>query len=249
MINKIKIFAIYISYNAEKTLTEFYENFPKELVDEIILIDDCSQDNTFKIAKDLGIKSYQNPKNLGYGGNLKRGISIALEQGADIIIDIHPDGEYNPSVIPIALEKVSNGAEFVLGNRFTDETNPLHSGMFLWKYIGLKILNSVEKLILGRPATGIDDLHQGFRVYTKKFLGKVNYLRNSDNYLFSFEIVAQAVSKNISIAQVPVKTKYVGSKRGASLKHCIVYTTGTFKILILFILSRLGRRIEIFEDS
>lgn len=243
MKKKPKIIAILLAYNASKTLAKFYREFPKKFVSEIILVDDASKDNTFYLAKKLGIRSFRNPVNLGYGGNMKRALNLALKAGADIIIDIHPDGEYKPSAIPQAIKKISSGSEFVLGNRFTTLDSPLRSGMHLWKWIPIRLLNYIDKIVLG---ANLDDFHQGFRVYTKKMLKKINYTVNSNSYLFSFEIIAQAVYKNIKITQVPVETSYRGQKRGASLKNSIKYSVGTFKVLLLFILARLGFKLVKF---
>ena len=242
---KPKIFAIFIAYNAAKSLERFYKAFPKQLVDKIILVDDASKDETFNIGKKLGIECYRNAKNLGYGGNVKRALSIALEQDADVIIDIHPDGEYSTSSIEEALEKTFLGHEFILGTRFTEETNPSKTGMFLWKFYPLKVLNFIDKLILGIE---LHDFHQGFRVYTKELLEKINFLGNSDDYLFSFEIIVQAIHKNAKISEVPIITTYKGKKRGASLKSCIIYASGTFKTLSQFLLDKLGYPVKIFQD-
>lgn len=246
MKKKPRVIAIFLAYNASKTLEKFYKEFPKEFISDIILVDDASKDNTFKLAKKLGIKTYQNPINLGYGGNMKRALNLAFEAGADIIIDIHPDGEYKPSAIPEALKKMRGGSEFVLGNRFTKLTNPLVSGMYIWKWIPIRILNYIDKIILG---INLDDFHQGFRVYTKKMFERINYQTNSNNYLFSFELIAQAVYQNIKISQIPVETNYIGSKRGASLENSIKYSLGTFKVLLLFILAKLGFRTKLFLKS
>lgn len=240
-----KIVAVFIAYNAAKTLADFYRDFPKRLVDDIILVDDASGDNTFELAKKLGITSYKNPNNLGYGGNMKRALDLALKSGADIIIDIHPDGEYKTSAIPRALKKIESGAEFILGNRFTTLDNPLRSGMYFWKWIPIRFFNYISKIIL---RVKFDDFHQGFRVYTKKMLEKINYQSNSNSYLFSFELITQAVYRNIQIEQVPVETNYSGKKRGATLKNSIKYSLGTFKILFLYILAKLGFETKIFKN-
>lgn len=243
--HKQKIVAIFIAFNASKTLKKFYQDFPKHLVDEIILVDDASHDNTFEIAKRLGILSYKNSINLGYGGNMKKTLAIALQRGADILIDIHPDGEYKPSAIPVALKEVNNGAKFVLGNRFSELDKPLKSGMHLWKFIPICILNWVDKILLGIK---VNDLHQGFRVYTRDLLSQVYFENNSSNYLFSFELIAQAAYNNLKITQVPVETNYTGKKRGASLKNSIKYSLGTFKILALFITAKTGFKTSLFKS-
>lgn len=241
---KSKVIVILIAYKAEKTLQEFYKNLPKEYFDEIILVDDCSTDNTFGLAKKLGIRSYRNPVNLGYGGNLKRAISIALDLGGDILIDIHPDGEYKTSAIPEALKQVRSGSQFVLGNRFTTFLGPVKNGMFIWKLLPIKILNWISNLVL---RANLGDYHQGFRVYTKSMMGKINFLENSNNYLFSFEIIAQAIYAGIKIAQVPVETVYNGQKRGIKLKPALVYSIAIFYTLWQFILAKHGLSSKIFD--
>lgn len=243
---RTKVIVIFLAYNAAKTLAKFYHDFPKDLADKIILVDDVSKDNTYSIAKKLGITSYQNPINLGYGGNMKRALNLALEAGADIIIDIHPDGEYKPSAIPNALKEIKNGSDLVLGNRFTTLDKPLKSGMYIWKLIPIKLLNYFDQLIFG---VNISDFHQGFRVYTRSMLKSINFGVNSNNYLFSFEIIAQAIFRKIKISQVPVETNYTGKKRGASLKNSIKYSLGTFIVLLLFILAKLGFEIELFQEG
>jgi glycosyltransferase involved in cell wall biosynthesis len=237
------IIAILIAYNAAKTLESFYKNFPKHLVHKIILVDDASKDNTYEIAKKLGIAAYQNRVNLGYGGNMKKTLALAIQHGGDILIDIHPDGEYLPSAIVPALEKIKKGAEFVLGNRSGSSTL-LKRGMYFWKILPLMMLTWIDRVILG---VKIKDLHQGFRVYTRRLLEKVPFERNSNNYLFSFEIISQAAIKKARIEEVPVETSYKGKKRGASLKSSIIYSLGTFKVLILFVLAKLGFKIRLFE--
>lgn len=239
-----KIIAIFIAYKAAGTLETFYRSFPKELFDDIILVDDASPDNTFELAQRLGIQSYRNEINLGYGGNLKRTLSIALYKGADIIVDIHPDGEYKPSAIVPAIEEIKRGSEFVLGNRFFKGHNPTESGMHAWKLLPIKSLNWICKKILRLPIT---DYHQGFRVYSRKLLKNVNFMANSNNYIFSLELLAQSASHKIKVTEVPVEVNYSGDKRGASLKNCILYSLQTFNVLLIFIGAKIGFSHIIFQ--
>ena len=241
-----KIFAILVAYNAEKALKKFYKNFPKHLFDEIILVDDASPDNTYELALELGIRAYKNQNNLGYGGNMKRALNIALDEKADIIVDLHPDGEYKPSAIEPALKQMRESeSEFVLGTRFTDFKQLIKSGIFFWKIPVIVLLNYFPRLFF---KTDLNDLHQGFRVYSKNLLNAVNFNKNSDNFIFSFQIIVQAIAKGICITQVPVETSYEGKKRGASLKNSVVYTIEVFKVLFLYTLYRIGFKVEIFDN-
>lgn len=246
MIKKSKIVAVFIALNAQKTLEKFYQEFPKDLVDEIILFDDHSDDLTFKLAKKLGIKAKRNNHRLGYGGNIKLALRTAIRNGADIIIDLHPDGEYKPSAISAALKKVEEGTNLVLGNRFTKKTWPTKSGMRVWKVIPILMLNLIDRVVL---KIDIHDFHQGFRVYTKPLLESINFENNSNGYLFSFELIAQAIFYNFKIAEVPVVTHYTGKKRGASLKSSINYTWGTFLVLFEYYLARLGFKSSLFRKK
>ncbi len=241
---KQKIIAVFIAYNAERTLEKFYRDFPKRLVDEIILVDDKSTDNTYALAKRLGIRTYQNPTNLGYGGNLKRALAIALRGGADIIIDIHPDGEYKPNAIEPAIQRINRGAVLVLGKRWDTISDLRERGMYWWKIPFLVGMTLMHKIFLG---TKIKDIHQGFRVYTRKLLENIAFEKGSNSYLFSFEIIAQALFRGSLIAEVPVETSYTGKKRGASFKSSIQYSLGTFKIVGLYLLARVGVPIKLFE--
>lgn len=240
------IIAVFIAYNASKTLQEFYTTFPCDLVDEIILVDDASQDNTYQLACQLGITAYRNSINLGYGGNLKRGLELALDAGADIIIDIHPDGEYDASVIGPALEQIKNGAQFVLGRRFDNVFEMLGHGMYPWKIFPLIFIDLLSRLILGGR---FRDFHQGFRVYTRDMLQQISWRRNANSYLFSFQLICQAFLKEIPTEQVPVTTLYRGKKRGASFKHSVTYVLGTLQTLTLYLFAKIGLQSRIFRQS
>jgi glycosyltransferase involved in cell wall biosynthesis len=244
LMHKPKVIAIFIAYNAEKTLEEFWQAFPKDAVDCVILVDDRSKDNTFALAQKLGIPAHENNVNLGYGGNMKRAIALALQQGADIIVDIHPDGEYKPNAILPAIEAVKNGAKLVLGSRFSAYADLRRRGMYWWKIPFLMGMTLFHQLVLG---TRIKDLHQGFRVYTRELLEHVPFERNSNIYLFSYEIIAQAFFNRMKVATVPVETRYTGEKRGASLKSSIKYSLGTFKVSLLYLLAKLGIKTKIFR--
>lgn len=241
---KPKVIIVMPAYNAEKTVESVFKKIPKDYQNNVVLFDDASHDNTYKNAKQLGINAHRNPINLGYGGNLKSGLLRGLKEGADIIIELHPDGEYDPSAIVPAIEKVRKGADLVLGNRFFNYMSPLNSGMYFWKYIPIIALSLIDTFILG---VKVHDLHQGFRLFTRNLLNNINFKNNSNNYLFSFEIIAQAKFKNMKIVEVPIACHYDGKKRGASLKNSIIYTLGTFKILLLYKLAKIGIKNRLFS--
>lgn len=228
-----------IAYKVVSNLEEFYKTIPKDLVDEIFLVDNSSNDGTFELAQKLGIVSYRNHKNLGYGGNLKRAIGIALDHGADIVIDIHPDGEYKASAIFPALEEIKKGSQFVLGNRFSSPKIAKSNGMFAYKVPPLFFLNWLCRKVLG---LSVHDLHQGFRVYTREMLENIDFKNNSNNYIFSFEIIIQAVKKRIRITEVPIEVHYSGKKRGASLKNSIMYSLGVLRLLFQFSFDMIFKR-------
>lgn len=244
--SKPRIVAIFIAYKAEKTLASFFVGFPKDLFDDIILVDDASPDNTFEIAKTLPLRSYKNPVNLGYGGNMKRALKLALESGANIIVDIHPDGEYLPSAIGPALKEIERGADFVLGNRFGTDKGLRERGVFFWKIIPITVLNWLSRTILKLEP---HDLHQGFRVYTRRLLETCDVSTNADDFLFSFQLIAQATFRGLRITEVPVETKYEGEKRGATLKHSIKYSLGTLKVLAQYLLAKMGITQGIFKNK
>lgn len=224
--NKQKIFAILPAYNAKKTFKHVVDSLPNGVFEAIILSDDGSRDGTYEAAKqDKRLVVIKTPKNLGYGGNLKFCLSHALGLGADAIVEIHPDGEYQTDGILPALTKVNNGAHLILGNRFLG----LNNGMNIWKNIGTRGLSAIDRVWLGMS---IGDLHQGFRVYTRQLLENNPYKTYSNNYLFSFEIIVDAIRNGFTVEEVPVSTSYTGKKRGALPKAAILYTLQTFLVLI-----------------
>jgi glycosyltransferase involved in cell wall biosynthesis len=220
-----RIIAILPAYNAAKTLRPFIKSLPKHVFSQIILVDDSSQDDTFKIANSLPIKSFQNPHNLGYGGNMKRCLELALKAKADIVVEIHPDGEYLPDGILPAIAQIKSGSHLVLGNRF----HRYPPGMYLWKYLGSRLLTTIDNLLLG---TNIPDLHQGFRVYSKKLLKTIPWRQNSQNFNFTLEVILQSLHKRLTISSVPVTTHYTGHKRGAPTLASIKYFFSSFFLIL-----------------
>jgi glycosyltransferase involved in cell wall biosynthesis len=238
MKRKPKIIVVMPAHNAAKTLKTSYKRLPKEYVDEVILIDDASTDNTYKIAKQLPIKVFRNEINLGYGGNLKMCLTKALEAGADIIIEFHPDNQYDPQNLPLFLEKAKIGYDFALGSRFIHPKEALERHMPLTKFIANRSLTFIDQFILGIE---LSEFHSGFRLYTRTFLQSVPYLQNSDDYLFSFEIIVQAVYYKFKVADVQISCDYHPKMHTANLYRSTIYALGTFQTLFQYVLSKFGK--------
>lgn len=232
---KTKIIVIMPAHNAEKTLVESYKKLPKEYIDEVILVDDASTDDTYNVAKKMPIKVFQNSINLGYGGNLKVCLTKALESGADVIIEYHPDNQYDPKNLPLLIQKAKEGYDFALGSRFIHPKEALYNKMPFVKFVANRLMSFIDTFILGIE---LSELHSGFRMYTKKMLTTISYLQNSDDYLFSFEVIVQAVYKHMRIAEVPISCKYHKEMHTASIRRSTIYAIGTFKTLFQYITSK-----------
>lgn len=235
---KLKVVVVMPAYNAAKTMAEAYRKLPKDLVHEVILIDDCSQDNTAEIARKLPITVYRNEINLGYGGNLKVCLTKALEAGADIVIEYHPDDQYDPKDLSLFIEKAKGGYDFALGSRFIFPKQALENKMPLVKFIANRAMSFIDELILGIE---MSEFHSGFRMYTRKLLESVPFRQNSDDYLFSFEIIAQTVYWGFLVAEVPISCRYHPAMHTANLRRSAIYALGTFKTLGQYMIAKFLR--------
>lgn len=239
----MKVVAVLPAYNAQKTLEKVLSNLPKGIFSDIIVSDDCSVDKTWDCITAIShITRIRTPRNLGYGGNVKYCLSKAFAMDADVIVEIHPDGEYGTDGIIPALDKVKNGADLVLGNRFAGQSD----GMYWWKAFGTRLLTFIDNIALG---IRVPDLHQGFRVYTRNLLESVPYRRGENDYLFSFQIIAQAVGGGFRIETIPVSTHYTGKKRGARTDAAIRYAWETISVIFLFWISKLGFPVALFAQN
>lgn len=232
-----KVIVFLPAYFAEKSLASVYRKIPKELIHEIILIDDDSRDGVEPIAKSLGIKFFRNNRNLGYGGNLKACMKKALELGGDILIELHPDDQYDPAAIPQAIQKIKDGNGLVMGSRFVTPGLALKYKMPLWKYIINRCSTPLCRFVLG---VKLSDFHCGFRAYHRRFLEAVNFIDNDDDYLFSFQIIMQAVLSKTGINEIPVICHYYPNVTQINFKKCILYGLGVLRTFWFFLLARLG---------
>lgn len=225
------------AYNAAKTLLKTFEDIPHGLVSEIILVDDCSNDNTVEIGGSLDIKVVQHPHNVGYGGNQKTCYLEALRDGADIVIMLHPDYQYDPRKIPDLIAPiVTRQADIVLGSRFIDN-GALKGGMPYYKFIANRTLTFFQNLVLG---TKLSEFHTGYRAYSKQFLEKVPFLRNSISFVFDAEILCQAVFFNFKIAEIGVETRYFPEASSINLMNSIIYGLGVLRVLVSYLMVKWG---------
>lgn len=237
------VVGVVLTRNCGKTLENVYSRIPKEFLDDIIVTDDGSKDDTMAVAERLGLRSFTHPQ-LGYGGNLKFGLTQALKEGATVMIEIHGDGQYDPGAIPVALEKIRSGFAFVLGSRFTPRRiQPLRDGMPLWRYVGNRGLSFCERAVLGIPLT---EFHTGFRAYTKTLLTALDYRAGSNDFLYSFEIIARARYHGLRVGEVPVRCSYQEPHTSISALKSAQYALQTFHTLFQYCAAKAGRTNALF---
>ncbi len=227
-----KITVVMPAYNASLTLRACYEAIPKQFVDEVILVDDHSSDNTFELAQSLGIVAFRHPQNRGYGGNQKTCYHEALNRGADVVIMVHPDHQYDPKFIPEFIYGiVDRGLGAVFGSRMMIRQNALDGGMPYWKYFFNIVLTKIGNFVLG---THLTEFHSGFRAYGRSVFGQIDIDRNSDDFVFDTQIIIQLVSHQIPINEVPISTRYFPEASQISLVRSIKYGLGILYNLFLY---------------
>lgn len=235
MTDNKKVIIVLPAYNAAKTLKETYHDIPKDVVNDIILVDDASKDSTVEVAKSLNIKTFIHPKNKGYGANQKTCYTKALELGADIVVMVHPDYQYDPKVIPDLIEPIKNGkADAVFGSRVM-KGGALESNMPRWKYKSNILLTALANIILDVFLT---EYHSGFRAYSSKYLKSVNFLINSDNFVFDTEIIVQGVVKRMKFEEVPIHTRYFDEASTIKFFPCVIYGLSILKTLLKYTLHK-----------
>jgi len=231
-----KVVVVMPAYNAEKTLRKTFEEIPFNIVDEIILVDDASNDNTVKIAKELGIHYIiQHQKNLGYGGNQKTCYNKALELNADIIIMLHPDYQYTPKLIPAMVSLISSGLyPVVFGSRILGNS-ALKGNMPLYKYFFNRVLTFLQNLIMGKK---LSEYHTGYRAYHKNVLLNIKYNKNSNDFVFDNQIIAQIFYAGYDIAEITCPTKYFDEASSINFIRSIKYGIGCMLTAIQYRLQK-----------
>jgi len=237
MIAGKKVIVVLPAYNAAKTLKITLDAIPKNIVDDIILVDDASKDDTVEVAKSLGLKTFVHQKNLGYGGNQKTCYAEALKLGADIAVMVHPDFQYDPVYIPQMLEPIARGeADAVFGSRMLVRKNALAGGMPYWKYMANIFLTNLENLILGNH---LSEYHSGFRAYNKKVM-QLPLNLNSNDFVFDTEIIVQIKIAGLKIQEIPIATKYFPEASQISFKRSTEYGLAILNVMRAYIFFRLG---------
>lgn len=218
------------AYNAAKTLESTWQGIPQETVDEVLLVDDGSHDSTLEIARKLPIRIIELPHNVGYGGNQKICYLEALRSNADVVVMLHPDGQYDPAVLSDLIAPIiAAEADLVLGSRMMIPGGALKGGMPLYRYAANKILTTLENLALGRSFT---ELHTGYRAYSRSFLQTVPFMRNSDDFVFDSQVIAQAIAFDQRVMEVPIHTRYHQDASSTSMRANIAYGLGTLKVML-----------------
>jgi glycosyltransferase involved in cell wall biosynthesis len=237
MLNGKKIVVVMPAYHAEKTLVQTYEDLPHEVVDDVILVDDCSSDRTAEIAESLNITTIVHETNKGYGGNQKTCYAVALDLGADIVVMVHPDYQYEPKLVTAIASIIASGvydaaiASRILGNK------ALAGGMPLYKYIANRFLTLFQNILIGEK---LSEYHTGFRAFSSDVLNDIPLHRNSNDFIFDNEMLAQIVGNGFRIGEISCPTKYFEDASSINLTRSIRYGLLVIKVSVFYRLHKMG---------
>ena len=248
MINNHKITVVLPAYNAEKTLEQTYHEIPLDIVDEIILVDDLSSDNTIQIAKEIGIRHIiEHKSNKGYGGNQKSCYNKALELNSDIVVMLHPDYQYTPKLIHSMCYIIANGLyDAVMGSRILGK-GALKGGMPVYKYISNRVLTFAQNFLMNQK---LSEYHTGFRAFSRKVLESINYNTNSDDFIFDNQMIAQIFMAGFEIAEITCPTKYFPEASSINFRRSIKYGLGVLGVSFSYLFQKTGlARFRIFMNA
>jgi len=238
MIKGKKIVVVLPAYNAAVTLKQTYDEIPFDIVDEVVLVDDYSKDETSEVARELGIKHIiRHDRNKGYGGNQKTCYNKALELGGDIVIMLHPDYQYTPQLIPSMAHLIANDVyPVVLGSRILGN-GALKGGMPMIKYIANRMLTLIQNILTGQK---LSEYHTGYRAFSRTVLEKISYNTNSDNFVFDNQMLSQIIYAGFPVAEITCPTKYFKEASSINLTNSTIYAFGVLKTSLLHFLNRIG---------
>jgi glycosyltransferase involved in cell wall biosynthesis len=227
------------AYNAAKTLERTYADIPSGVVDHVILVDDVSRDKTVDIARQIGLEVHVHDQNKGYGGNQKTCYDAALAAGADVVVMLHPDYQYDATRIPQLIAPILEGKrDLMLGSRFLGD--PLAGGMPTWKYVSNRFLTTVENVAFGLR---LSEYHTGLRAYSRRLLEAIPYHLNSDDFVFDQELIAQVVAVGgMKVGEIAVPTRYFEEASSVGFKRSVVYGLSTLRVVLRYLLHRTGLR-------
>jgi glycosyltransferase involved in cell wall biosynthesis len=232
-----RVFVVMPAYNAGRTLQMTYMELPHDRVDTVILVDDGSSDDTIEIARQLNLKIFMHNRNYGYGANQKTCYAEALEAGAEVVVMVHPDYQYDPRLLPEIIRPLEEGrADVVLGSRLKGGS-AWRDGMPWWKYVSNRFLTGVENWVFGLH---LSEYHTGYRAYTRAVLERVNFRYNDDKFIFDQEIVAQIVAAGFRITEVAVPTRYFPEASSAGFLASTRYGLGILWLMLRYVLHRRG---------
>ncbi len=237
MINNKKIIVVLPAYNAAKTLQKTFEEIPFDIVDDIILTDDFSHDETVEVAKKLNIQHIiKHNSNKGYGANQKSCYKKAIELNADIVVMLHPDYQYTPKLIPAMCTLVANDLyDLVLGSRILSK-GAIKGGMPMYKYISNRILTFIQNVLMNQK---LSEYHTGYRCFDVKILNQIDFENNSDDFVFDNEIIAQCCYKNARIGEISCPANYFEEASSINFKRSVVYGLGVLGVSITYFLQKL----------
>jgi glycosyltransferase involved in cell wall biosynthesis len=234
-----KVVVVMPAYNAGRTLRMTYEELPKDTVSLVILVDDGSTDATLDVARQLGLEIFVHNRNYGYGANQKTCYTEALRAGADVVVMVHPDYQYDPTLVPKIVEPIARGeADVVLGSRLKSGS-AVAQGMPWWKFIANRFLTRVENLAFGLH---LSEYHTGYRAFRREVLEAVNFRANNDGFVFDQEIIAQVVAAGFRIEEIAVPTRYFPEASSASFLASSIYGLRILAVLFWYLMNRWGLR-------
>ena len=248
MINNKKIIVVLPAFNAEKTLKQTYDEIPFDIVDEIILVDDHSDDATYNLAKQLGIQHvFRHDVNSGYGANQKTCYNKALEMGGDIIVMLHPDYQYTPKLLHSMCYLIANGLyEVILGSRILGK-GALKGGMPYYKYFFNRCLTLVQNILMSQK---LSEYHTGYRAYSSKVLNEICFNNNSNDFIFDNQVIAQICFKGYEIAEITCPTKYFKDASSINFNRSCIYGVGVLITSLKFFLAKQLRiNIKLFKNK
>lgn len=235
------------AYNAAATLKNTVRDLPREYLADALLVDDASSDGTASVAEELGLRVVRRERNGGYGANQKTCYRLALEAGADIVVMLHPDYQYNPKVIPHMAWLIEEGiCDLVLGNRVRTRREALAGGMPLYKYAANRFLSLLCNVVTGE---NLGEWHSGLRAYSAKTLRALPWEGNSDDFVFDMQLLSQASFLGLRMGDIPVETKYFEEASSINFRRSTVYGLLTLWTMFRFLLARLGLRGRLFSAA